>query len=132
MTPPLSFHDIVVRHARERPDTVYVHSVDQDKSLTYGQLCRAADGLAALLADCGVGANDRVLLLAENSVEFHAVFVGVLRYGATIVTVNVEMNHAHLKEILQAVRPEVVIVQAGIGLDTVAGTDRALWMELGA
>ena len=68
---------------------VYVHSIDQDKGLTFGQLRVVGDGLAAFLADAGIAANDRVLLLAENSVEFHALFVGVLRYGATIVTVNV-------------------------------------------
>src|SRR5215204_1260152 len=117
MASPISFHDIVVRHAVERPSTVYVHSVDQDKSLTYGQLRAVADGLASFLADGGLRANDRVLMLAENSVEYHAVFVGVLRYGAAIVTVNVDMNQAHLAEILAAVRPKLVIVQAGIGLE---------------
>jgi acyl-coenzyme A synthetase/AMP-(fatty) acid ligase len=131
MTSPISFHDIVVRHAVERPDTVYVHSVDQDKSLTYGQLRAVADGLASFLAAAGLRPNDRVLLLAENSVEFHAVFVGVLRYGATIVTVNVDMNHAHLAEIVAAVRPQLVIVQAGIGVEALPrGSEH--WIELGA
>ncbi len=115
-----SFHDIVVRHANERPDAVYVHSIDQDKGLTFGELRAVADGLAAYLAETGLAANDRVLLLGENSVEFHAVFVGVLRYGATIVTVNVDMNHAHLAEILDAVDPKLVIFQAGLGVDTLA------------
>src|SRR4051794_7403638 len=132
MTPAPSFQDIVARHARERPDVIYVHSVDQGKSLTYGQLRRVSDGIARLLADHDIGPNDRVLLLAENSVEFHAVFVGVLRYGATIVTLNIEMNHAHLEGILNSVRPKIVIVQSGTGLDHVARRDGALWMELGA
>ena len=94
----------------ERPDAVYVHSIDQHKGLTFGQLRAVSDGLGGYLAEAGIAANDRVLLLAENSVEFHAVFVGVLRYGATIVTVNVDMNQAHLAEILAAVRPKLVIV----------------------
>jgi acyl-coenzyme A synthetase/AMP-(fatty) acid ligase len=132
MTSPVSFHDIVVRHAVERPGTVYVHSVDQDKSLTYGQLRAVADGLASFLADAGLRANDRVLMLAENSVEFHAVFVGVLRYGATIVTVNVDMNQAHLAEIFAAVRPKLVIVQAGIGSEVLTRSADERWIELGA
>jgi acyl-coenzyme A synthetase/AMP-(fatty) acid ligase len=126
-----SFHEIVVRHAAERPDACYVHSIDQDKGLTFGQLRAAVDGLAALLAEAGVAANDRVLLLAENCVEFHAVFVGVLRYGATIVTVNVDMNEAHLAEILRAVRPKIVIVQAGLGLESSARAAGGRWIELG-
>jgi acyl-CoA synthetase (AMP-forming)/AMP-acid ligase II len=129
--PAISFQDLVVRHARERPDAIYVHSIDQDKSLTYGQLRAVDDGLAAFLAEAGIGANDRVLMLAENSVEFHAVFVGVLRYGATIVTVNVDMHQAHLAEILTAVRPKIVIAQAGIDLKTLTRSGGERWIELG-
>jgi acyl-coenzyme A synthetase/AMP-(fatty) acid ligase len=131
MTVAASFHDTVVRHAIERPDAVYVHSIDQHKSLTFGQLRAVADGLAAYLADAGIAANDRVLLLAENSVEFHAVFVGVLRYGATIVTVNVDMNQAHLAEILAAIRPKVVIFQSGIGVDDLARSCGGRCIDLG-
>jgi acyl-coenzyme A synthetase/AMP-(fatty) acid ligase len=131
MTKAASFHETVVRHAVERPNAVYVHSIDQDRSLSYGQLRAVGDGLAALLAEAGVRANDRVLMLAENSVEFHALFVGVLRYGATIVTVNVDMNQAHLAEILGAVRPKLVIYQGGIGVDALAGSGGARWTEMG-
>jgi long-chain acyl-CoA synthetase len=131
MTAATSFHDIVVRHADERPDAVYVHSIDQDKGLTYGELRAVSDGLAAFLADAGVAANDRVLMLAENSVEFHALFVGVLRYGATIVTVNVDMNQAHLAEIVGAVRPKIVIVADGIDVGNLAHSGGGRWIEMG-
>ncbi len=131
MTAAVPFHDIVVRHATERPDAIYVHSIDHDKKLTYRQLRDLGDGLAALLAEAGIAPNDRVLLLAENSVEFHALFVGVLRYGATMVTVNVEMNHAYLNEILGAVKPKMVIFQAGLGAETLVRSDGQRWVELG-
>ena len=101
------------------------------KGLTYRQLRVLGDGLAALLAEAEIAPNDRVLLLAENSVEFHALFVGVLRYGATMVTVNVEMNHAHLNEILGAVKPRMVIFQAGLGVQPLACSDAQRWLELG-
>jgi acyl-coenzyme A synthetase/AMP-(fatty) acid ligase len=131
MTAVRSFHDVLLRNAAERPDAVYVHSIDQGKSLTYGQLRTIGDGLASYLAEAGVAANDRVLLLAENCVEFHAVFVGVLRYGATIVTVNVDMNRTHLVEILGAVRPKIVIAQSGLDVRNLGGSDGARWIELG-
>ena len=131
MTAATSFHDIVVRHANERPDAVYVYSIDQEKGLTFGQLRVISDGLAAFLAEAGVAANDRVLMLAENSVEFHALFVGVLRYGATIVTVNVDMNRAHLAEIIDAVKPRLVIVQAGLELSASSHSETGRWIEMG-
>jgi acyl-coenzyme A synthetase/AMP-(fatty) acid ligase len=126
-----SFHEIVSQHAAERPDAVYVYSVEQEKALTFGQLAAVGDGLAAFLRDACVAANDRVLMLADNSVEFHALFVGVLRYGATIVTVNVDMNQAHLAEIVEAVKPKIVIAQAGIELATQSGSGIAPWIEMG-
>jgi acyl-coenzyme A synthetase/AMP-(fatty) acid ligase len=131
MAAATSFHDIVVGHATERPNAGYVYSIDQDKGLTFGQLRAISDGLAAFLAEAGVAANDRVLMLAENSVEFHALFVGVLRYGATIVTVNVDMNRAHLTEIIDAVKPKIVIVQAGLELEASSRSETARWIEMG-
>ena len=72
-----SFHEIVADNARRWPDRVYVHCIDQDKSLTYGQLYGLSNRIARYLKESGLGANDRVLLLAENSVETLAVFVSV-------------------------------------------------------
>jgi acyl-coenzyme A synthetase/AMP-(fatty) acid ligase len=118
-----SFHSVIAGHAREIPEKVYVRCIDQDKSLTYGALYALSNRFAHFLKSQGLGANDRVLLLAENSVENLAVFVSTLRYGATLATVHVEMNQAHLKEIVDAISPKVVLYQEGLGLeDIVAGT----------
>lgn len=127
-----SFHDIVEGHAAARPDAVYVHDIEQDKALSYADLRTLSDALAAYLADAGIAANDRILMLAENSVEFHALFVGVLRYGATMVTVNVDMNHAHLAEILDAIKPKIVIFQSGPGVENLTRSSAERWVELGA
>ena len=69
------------------PKRTYVHCIDQDKSLTYGDLYSVSNQAAQFLKSYDIQANDRVLLLAENSVENLAVFVSVLRYGATLATV---------------------------------------------
>jgi acyl-coenzyme A synthetase/AMP-(fatty) acid ligase len=130
MTAAIPFRDIIARHARERPDAAFVQSIDQKKSMTYRALAEVGDGLAALLSGRGLKANDRVLLLAENSVEFHAVFAGVLRYGATIVTVNVDMNRAHLQEIIAAVRPALSIYQPGLELEAQLQTGQGV-IEIG-
>ena len=112
-----SFHAIVAEHARRAPERVYVRCIDQDKALTYGALYAASNRIARFLKSRKFQANDRVLLLTENSVEFFSVFVGVLRYGATIATVHVEMNQAHLAEIVRAVDAKLVLYQPGLGLE---------------
>ena len=82
-----SFHQIVFENAMQWPKRTYVHCIDQDKSLTYGDLYSVSNQAAQFLKSYDIQANDRVLLLAENSVENLAVFVSVLRYGATLATV---------------------------------------------
>lgn len=128
---PRSFHDVVAVNARQWPDAVYAHSIDQDKSLTYGQLYGLSNRVARFLKARGVGRNQRVLLLAENSIENLAVFVSTLRYGATLATVHVEMNAAHLGEIIRAIDPVVVLYQGGLGLEKFADGAPGDWMELG-
>ena len=100
-----TFHSIVAENATRWPEQTYVHCIDQDKSLSYGALYPLTNRIARFLEAKGLKANDRVLLLAENSVENFAVFVGTLRYGATLATVHVEMNTAHLAEIVAAITP---------------------------
>ena len=116
---------VIAARAETVPDRIYVHAIEQDKDLTYGALRRVCNQMAQYFADRGLGANDRVVMLSENSVEFMATFLGVQRFGATIATANVEMNRDHIAEILTAVRPKLVLIQDGLGLeDTVhAATD---------
>ena len=123
---------VIAEQARRYGDKTYVYAIDQDKALSYDALWRLGNRLAHFLADQGIKANDRVLMLSENSIEFIATFLGVQRYGATIATANVEMNRAHLAEIVGAIRPKLILVQEGIGLEPLcAGYPAARLMPLG-
>ncbi len=108
---------VIADQASRFPDKVYVYSIEQDKSLTYGALNNLGNQMAGYFRDRGIMANDRVLMLSENSLEFMAVFLGVQRHGATIATANVEMNRTHIGEIIEAVAPKLVLIQDGLGLD---------------
>jgi acyl-CoA synthetase (AMP-forming)/AMP-acid ligase II len=111
----------------------YMVAIDQgEKTLSYDDLWRLGNRMAHYFRDRELRANDRVLMLAENSIEFVASFIGVQRCGGAIATANVEMNRAHIREIIDAVNPVLVLVQEGLGLealrDPAGGTD---WMPLG-
>jgi acyl-CoA synthetase (AMP-forming)/AMP-acid ligase II len=112
-----TIRSVLSARAARMPDKVFVHAIDQGRDLTYGQLWRLGNRIAQALAARGIGVNDRVLMLSENSVEFVAVFLGVIRAGATIATANVEMNRAHLAEIVRAVAPRLILRQDGLGLE---------------
>ena len=108
----------IAEQALRMPDKTYVYAIDQDKSLTYGDLHRIGNRIAQYLRDRGIKANDRILMLSENSAEFMAIFLGVQRYGATIATANIEMNRSHIAEIIKVIGPKLVLAQEGLGLES--------------
>ena len=123
---------VIAEQASRIPDKTYVYSIEQDKNLTYGDLFRLGNRMAQYLRDRGIQANDRILMLSENSVEFMAIFLGVQRHGATIATANVEMNRAHIAEIVRAVSPKLVLVQEGLGLEGLRDSASEVeWMPIG-
>ena len=58
------------------------------KSLTYAELNRAADALAAALVDLGLKKSDRVAIVMPNSVAFVISFYAVLKAGGVVAATN--------------------------------------------
>jgi acyl-CoA synthetase (AMP-forming)/AMP-acid ligase II len=116
---------------RRHPDKVFVHAIDQGKSITFGELYALARRIGGALAARGIGANDRIALLSNNSIEHLAAYFETLAYGATICTVNVEMNKAHFEHILDSVDARLVLYEAGLGLERHVGRGSGDWQPLG-
>ncbi len=117
---------------RRHPDKVFIDAIDQKKSITHGEMYAVARRIGGALAARGIGANDRVALLSNNSIEHLAVYIATLAYGATICTINVEMNEAHFEHILASVDAPLVLYEDGLGLERFAGRFAGAWVPLGA
>ena len=102
-------------NAERAPDDVFVHSIAQDRAITHGELLRLCNRVGNALAERGIGANHRVALLSENSLEHLVAYLGVMAYGATICTIHVESNAAHLPDVLRAVDPKLTLVADDLG-----------------
>jgi acyl-CoA synthetase (AMP-forming)/AMP-acid ligase II len=78
--------DLVRRTAVERPSHVAVVQDDARgvRRLDYAALDELADRIAAALQRDGVQPRDTVAVCAATSIEYVALFVGVLRTGACI------------------------------------------------
>src|SRR5262249_56337162 len=74
-----------------------------------GEFAQLVRRVGSFLDRGGIGANDRIALLAGNSIEHIACYVGVMAYGATICTVHVEMNRRHLGGILAQLKPRLAL-----------------------
>ena len=114
---PTPLRDWIDRAARRDPEKPWLVLADGGRTVTYGELRQALGRIAAFLHDRGIGANDRVALLANNSVEHLVCYFGVMAYGATICTVHVEMNRNQLGNIFARLKPALVLHQDGLGLD---------------
>src|SRR5262245_47908753 len=103
--------------ARRHPDKPWIVSAEDGRSVSYRELASLIRRMAAFLRRQGIGPADRVALLADNSIEHLACYLGVMAYGATICTIHVEMNRHHLDDVLPALNPRLVVFQDDLGLD---------------
>jgi len=104
----VDFNRLIAEHARRRPDTIAIESPDQGSRTTFGELDQVTTRLAHFLAARGVKAGDRVSLLSDNSLEALLLFWAVLRSGAVINPINVEIRQKNIQQILHDVRPKLV------------------------
>ena len=129
---PASLRQWIDRAAARDPDKAFIISADDGRTLSYGQLREATRRIAAHLRARGLGANDRVALLSNNSIEHLLAYFGVLAYGATICTVHVEMNRNQLDNILPALQARLLLCEEGLGLDDIISAAAAPCLPLGA
>ena len=128
---PNDLRDWIDRAASRTPAKPWLVCADDDRTLIYGELREATGRIATFLRDRGIGRNDRVALLAHNSIEHLLTYFGVMAYGATICTVHVEMNRNQLDNIFERLQPKLVLHQEGLDLDDLLATLPGAALRLG-
>lgn len=98
--------DALDAHAAERPNALPLDDV------SYGALRVASLRVAAKLRAVGLKRGDRLAIYAENRPGFVYAYLGGLRAGAIVVTVNVLYRTADLQHVLDDAAPSVVCVSA--------------------
>ncbi|HEX3577739.1 MAG TPA: long-chain fatty acid--CoA ligase [Thermoanaerobaculia bacterium] len=93
--------DLLAERARITPDRVALISVETGERLTYAEINERANRAAAMLLDAGLGPGDRAGLLAQNSIDFIAVFFGALKAGVIVVPLSTRAT-AHELSIIAA------------------------------
>src|SRR6516162_3486966 len=121
----------IARAAARAPDRPWLVRADDGKIVSYGQLREMTGRFAAYLHRRGIGPNDRVALLAENSIEQLLCYFGVMAAGATVCTVHVEMNRNQLPGILDRLKPKLILYQDGVRLDEALASADAPRLRIG-
>ncbi len=85
-----------------------------DEQLTYSQLYKRAAALTQKLSAMGIGVNDRVCLLFENSIEYYIAYFGIWQTGAVIVPLNTFFKERELEHVVTDCKPALIIVSTSL------------------
>jgi acyl-coenzyme A synthetase/AMP-(fatty) acid ligase len=121
----------IARAAQRHAAKPWIICADDGRTVTYRELHAATGRIAAFLRSRGIEANQRVALLANNSIEHLVCYFGVMAHGATICTVHVEMNRNQLDNIFARLKPALVLHQDGLELDDLLSAVAAPCLRLG-
>lgn len=98
---------------------------DGRRRLSFGQWDEAADAVAALFADAGVGRGDVVCLLLPSSIDYAVCYQASARLGAVTSGVNLRLGPTERRTILGRLHPKVTVLDARLveagGLGAPAG-----------
>jgi len=124
--------DLLREQRRSRPQMTAV--IDAQHRYTFAQLDARVDRLVQVLKSQGVGENDRLLWLGQNSFRVMEVLLAAARLGALLCPANWRMTAQEARETIEDLRPKVVFWQeAEIGeahrATRAAGQDPHHWIQ---
>lgn len=125
------FSSMLEEKAMLYQDKNFVESITQNKNITYRQMHRVCNQIGHFLKRKGFKANDRVVLLAENSLENLVVFLAVLGYGATFCPINVEINEKIIGELVEKIQPKLVLWDSTVDGIVLSKGASGEWIPLG-
>ena len=94
-----TFHDVIARRAAEHPEREAI--VDHRDPVTYGELERRVDRVAAAFQQLGIGAGDVVTIQLPNWAEFAYVFFALERLGAIANQIGPDFRSREVEYILR-------------------------------
>ncbi|MES1241578.1 MAG: non-ribosomal peptide synthase/polyketide synthase, partial [Acidobacteriota bacterium] len=105
-------HRLFERQAERTPEAVAV--VAGGERVTYAELSRRADRLAAHLRSLGVGPEVPVALATDRSPDLLAAVLGTLKAGGAYVPLDVSYPRERLAMIVEDARPRVLVTQRAL------------------
>lgn len=111
----MRLHQYVIESARRHPDRLAVDS--GNTTLSYRQLDRRANALAARLLQAGLQPGDRVVLYADKSGDTVVAMQAVLRVGAAYVPIDSGVPAQRAATIVRDCAPEVVLCESHLVAD---------------
>ena len=83
--------------------------VFEDRAWTWNRFSEAVERFALYFQSKGISRGDRVALIATNSDTYAISFLAIARLSAAAVTINCELSSREILEILDKVRPKLIL-----------------------
>jgi acyl-CoA synthetase (AMP-forming)/AMP-acid ligase II len=113
--------DLFARYAARDPGKAAIIDLDQDSSITFGELDQITRDIAASLKRHGVEKGSRVLLLSDECLEKLLLWFGAWRIGAVPCPLNVEINQKMMVELTRAVNPALILCHRDLDMAALVG-----------
>jgi len=112
VTGPACIHELFEWQAARSPDAVAV--VQPGRTLTYAELDRAANLLAARLTAAGVGPGEFVALHLERTVHIVVALLGVLKSGAAYAPIEPSLPADRVRDLLAGLSARVAVTSPAL------------------
>lgn len=105
--------DWISKWATYAPDRMAVREGESGRSFTYGVLNQLGNLVAnQLTKKLGLKKGDRIVILAENCLEYIVLFAAAQKTGVILVPLNYRLAGPELDFLLQNARPQLLISEA--------------------
>src|ERR671916_316269 len=105
----LCLHELFEVQARKTPEATAV--VDAETTLTYAELDRRADGLAAHLRSLGVVPDTAVGVYMERCAEYVVAILAAMKAGGAFVPLELAYPASQLEDVLSDCEPSIVLTK---------------------
>lgn len=123
--------ELLAKYKTRDPRKAAIVDLDQDSSISFGELDQVVTDIAALLKSKGVAKGRRVLLLSDECLEKLLIWFGAWRIGAVVCPLNIEINEKMMVELTRAVDPALILCHRDLDMAALVGDHPAPRMRFG-
>ncbi|KAL4227516.1 hypothetical protein ACF0H5_012960 [Mactra antiquata] len=99
-------------NVRKNPDKVFI--LFEDEKYTYKEINERANKVGRVVMSLGVKPNDNVTLVHYNSPEFAWVYLGLLKIGARVSMININLRGKALSHSIEVSESKIILVENGL------------------
>ncbi len=100
--------DLFEEQANKVPNNIAI--IFDNEKMTYEEFNKKANKLARYLQEKGVKSQDKVVILADKSIDLYISIIAILKLGALYVPVDNEYPEERIKVILEDCKPKIIVV----------------------